>query len=209
MPFDVYCVVMTFFRHTASGPGAAGDIWVTTMNTTGSGTLAATHTAWSTFVASVMSGGLGAILPNDTQITDLRTDQLDSITGKNNAQVKSGVALVGTGAGATLSPRDALVIGLRSSLPTRMGRGRMFWPAPDAGHLTSTGLLVGADATIIANAFGNAMTTFKATAQPIVLHRKIHPLTYEIVLTVTVGTVLGTQRRRSNKVTQTYASKTI
>lgn len=200
---------MTFFRHTASGPGAAGDIWVTTMNTTGSGTLAATHTAWSTFVSAVMAGGLAAILPNDTSITDLRTDQLDSITGKNNAQTKSGVALVGTGAGATLSPRDALVVGLRSALPTRMGRGRMFWPAPDASHLTSTGLIVGADATTLANAFGNAMTTLKATTLPIVLHRKIHPLTYEVVTYVTIGTILGTQRRRSNKVTQSFATKTI
>jgi hypothetical protein len=138
---------MTFFRHTASGPGAAGDIWVTTMHSSGSGTVAATHTAWQTFVTSWMSGGYGAMIPNDTSITDLRTDQLDSISGKNNAQTKSGVSLVGTGAGATQSPRDALIVGLRTALPTRSGRGRMFWPAIDATHMTATGLVSGTDLT--------------------------------------------------------------
>lgn len=200
---------MTFFRHTASGPGAAGDIWVTTMHSSGAGTLSATHTAWQTFVTSWMSGGYAAMLPNETTITDLRTDQLDSISGKNNAQTKSGVSLVGTGAGATQSPRDCLIVGLRTALPTRSGRGRMFWPAPDATHMTATGLLSGTDATTLSNAFGTALTTFKATAAPIMLHRKIHPLTFDLVTYVTVGTVLGSQRRRTNKVAAVYASKTV
>jgi hypothetical protein len=200
---------MTFFRHTASGPGAAGDLWVTTMSSNGSGTLAATHTAWQTFVTSFMTSAFQALLPTTTQITDLRTDQLDAVTGKNAAQTKSGVSLAGSAATGQMSPRDCTVIGLRTALPTRAGRGRMFWPGVAAARLSSTGLISTVDATSIVNGFSTALTTFKATATPVILHKKIHPLTFELVTYVTVGNVLGTQRRRTNKVTQAYATHTV
>jgi hypothetical protein len=147
------------------------------------------------------------MIPNDVTITELATDSLDPLTGRNTAQVKSAVALAGTGTGATLPPRDCVVVGLRTALPTKSGRGRMFWPCVDAGHLTPTGLLVGTDATTLSNAFGNAMTTLKVTAQPVVWHQKTR--NFDTVLYITVGTVLGTQRRRTNRVFNSYATKTI
>jgi hypothetical protein len=158
-------------------------------------------------VSSFFSGAYAAMIPNDVTLTELATDQLDGVTGRNTAQTKSAVALVGTGAGATQSPRACLVVGLRTALPTRAGRGRMFWPAPDATHMTATGLLSGTDATSLANAFGTALTTFKTTAQPVVWHQKTK--TFDSVTYVTVGTILGTQRRRTNRVFNSYASKTV
>jgi hypothetical protein len=147
------------------------------------------------------------MIPNDVTITELVTDALDAATGKNTAQTKSAVALVGTGAGATTSPRDCVVVGLRTALPTRAGRGRMYWPAPDATHLTPTGMLIGGDASALAIAFGNAMTTLKTSTIPVVWHQNTK--TYDNVTYVTVGSIIGTQRRRTNRVFNAYATKTI
>lgn len=97
------------------------------MHSSGAASLAATHTAWQAFVSSFVSGSIGAMWPNDVTLTELATDQLDGVTGKNAAQTKSSVALAGTGAGGTGSPRVSLVVGLRTALPTRAGRGRMYW----------------------------------------------------------------------------------
>ena len=47
------------------------------------------------------------------------------------------------------------------------------------------------------------MTTFLAVAQPVVFHRAT--LTSDNVIDVKVGDIVGTQRRRTNKDTQTYA----
>ena len=66
---------------------------------------------------------------------------------------------------------------------------------------------MGADATTLADAFGAALTTLKATTSPIVLHRD--NMAFDIVTYVSVGVILGTQRRRTNKVANSYATKTI
>lgn len=201
---------MTLFRHRAQGPGSAGDVWSTTLWSNGAASLAATHTAWQTFVSSFISGTLGAMWPNEYSITDLITDQVDTSSHKNTAQVRSSVSYVGTGAGATPSPRAALVIGLRTALPTKAGRGRMYWLSPDSSHYTATGLFVGADLTTIANGFGTALTTFKATSQPVVVHIPTSGgITFDSITYAAASSIPGTQRRRTNRVAGSYATKTI
>jgi hypothetical protein len=138
----------------SSGPGAAGDVWTTTLHSQSASTLANAHTAFVTLVSGFITTTLAPMWPNDISANSVITDQLDATTGKNVSQTSSTVSLPGTGAGATLPGRDALVIGLRTASSTRRGRGRMF-------------------------------------------------------VTVTVGNVLGTQRRRTNKVVTSYASATV
>jgi hypothetical protein len=198
---------MTFYRHRVSGPGSAGDVWTTTMHSSGAANLATVHAAWGAVINTFWTGTYGAMLPNEVGANEIVTDQIDAVTGRNTAQARSAVAYLGTGAGATGSPRVCTVIGLKTALPTRSGRGRMFWPAPDSGHLTPTGLLVSADAGTIATAFGNALTTFKATSSPVIWHESTKSV--DNITIVSVGIILGTQRRRTNKVQNAYSTKTI
>lgn len=198
---------MTVFRHRVTGPGSAGDIWVCTMHSSSANTLASVHTAWTTLINTFHTGTMNALWPTSHSATETITDQLDPLTGKNVAQTSSTISQVGTGAGGTPSPRASVVLGLRTALPTRSGRGRMYYPSPDDSHYASTGLLVAADAATISNGFGAALTTFKATSTPVIFHRKT--LTFDVVLTVTVGVITGSQRRRTNKDNPNYQSHTI
>lgn len=198
---------MPVFLHRMSGPGTAGDVWISTLHTSSAATLSAAHSAWTTFVSSIVSGALGIVWPVATSITNLQTVQLDPATGRQAAQTSSSVALAGTAVGAVLSPRDSIVLSLRSILPTKAGRGRMYLPGPASTFMSATGLLLGATCTNIANACGTAMTTLKATSQPVVYHRATR--TVDNVVDVRVGGVLGSQTRRTNRVFNAYSLKTI
>jgi hypothetical protein len=202
-----YREAVTTFRHRVTGPGSAGDIWVTTMHSSSANTLASVHTAWTTFVNSFLSGTLNAMWNTHMSATETITDQLDPVTGKNVAQSISSISQTGTGVGGSVSPRNCIVIGLRTTLPTRAGRGRMYWPSPDDSHYLTTGLFVSADVTTIDTGFATALTTFKATSQPVVYHRATK--TFDSVVNSATSNVPGTQRRRTNKVTPTYATHSV
>lgn len=198
---------MAVFLHKMSGPGTAGDVWICTMHSSGAGSLATVHTAWSTFVQSIVTGSLGAVWTPAVSITSLSTVQLDPITGKQTAATSSGVALVGTASGTQPSPRDSIVLSKRTVVPTKAGRGRMYLPGPAGASIGTNGLLIGSVATTIANSIGNALTIFKSTSQPVIFHKTTK--TVDNITYVAVGTVLGTQTRRTNRVFNAYATKTI
>lgn len=198
---------MPTFRHRVTGPGAAGDIWVVTLHSNSANTLAAVHTAWDTFVNTFVGTTLKTYWTPDTSTSTVQTDQLDPVTGKNVAQSVSARVIVGTGAGGAVSPRTSLCMSLRTALPTKAGRGRQYWPSPDDSHFTATGLYVTADVATITNAYGPALTTFKATAQPVIYHRSTK--TFDSIIEALGNNVPATQRRRTNKVPVTYSSHAV
>lgn len=199
---------MTIYRHTASGPGTAGDIWTVTMHSSSSATLSSAHSAWTAALTALWgSSSAGQYWSTLTQLTDAQTDQLDPVTGRNVAQDRSALDLKGTDAGQVLPPRVAMVTGLRTDLPTRSGRGRMYWPAPTDSYLSTTGLLLSTTASAVATDWATALGTMATTSPPVILHRASMDTTP--VTSVTVGVVLDTQRRRTNKVAPSYASASL
>jgi hypothetical protein len=187
------------------------------MHSNSASALSTVHTAWQNLISGFITTTLGPMWSTHQSATTVVTDQLDMTSGKNQAQLQSALALVGTGAGNTLSPRSCVVIGLRTIVPTRAGRGRMYWPAPDSTHLSTSGQLMAGDATSICTAFQSRLTTFKATSQPVIYHRPIKdahgvvltPGTIDNITSVTVGVILGTQRRRTNRVANSYTSSNV
>ena len=81
---------MTTYRHRVTGPGSAGDIWVSTLHSSSANTLASVHTAWTTFVNSFCSGTLNAMWNTHQSATEVITDQLDPVTGKQTAKAALG-----------------------------------------------------------------------------------------------------------------------
>lgn len=195
---------MTTFRHRVTGPGPAGDIWTCTLHSVSGQSLTTVHAAWASAVQGFINSTLGPLWPTETQATAVWTDQLDPVTGRNVAQAYSAGDWKGTGTGLQLPQRAAVIVGLRTALPTRSGRGRMFWPAPDSTHLTTTGLLASATAQTIATGWASQLQTMTGTTQPVIFHRKTK--TSDSITSVTVGQVLGTQRRRTNKVPPNYST---
>lgn len=194
---------MATFRHKLSGPLPSGDVWNCTLHSTSSQTLASVHLAFGTFVQNLMNNTVKPLWPTAMSCTGIETDQLDPITGKNLGQELSAVSYVGTGAGAVLPQRATVVIGLRTTLPTRAGRGRFSLPAPDATHLSNEGGLAAATATALATGVATVINGMSGTATIGIYSRKEKTVTP--VIAVTVGQVFGSQRRRTNKVPEDYA----
>lgn len=175
------------------------------MHSSGGATLSAAHSAFVAAVTSFWGGDYGDLLTVDQQCTSIVTDELSPTTGKNVAQAITAVSLKGTrSAGPTTPQRASIVTGLRTALPTRSGRGRMYWPGPAGDVLTVDGELTSGDAGDVAIGWSDALSTMATTSQPIVYHRATRTGTN--VTSVTVSVVLGTQRRRTNKVAPSYAS---
>jgi len=172
------------------------------MHSSSANLLSSVHTAWTTFVNALCTGTMNSRMPNEWSATQTVTNELSPSTGKNVAQLRTTIAQVGTGVGITISPRSSIVVGLRSTLPTRAGRGRMYWPAPHGTILLPNGNLVAADVVAIAAGFANGLATFQATSTPVIFHRA--SLTGHTVVNVVIGEVLGNQRRRTNKSSNAY-----
>lgn len=198
---------MATFRNRVTGPGPAGDIWSCTVHTFGTVSGTTAHAAWNTFLSSVLGTLMEPLWSTETQATESITDQLSDITGKNEAQWRTTLDYKGTGSGLQLPQRSSVVIGLRTSVPTRSGRGRIYLPAPDSTNLTSDGLLSSTVAGNIADAVADALDTLGDVVTPGIYHRETRTITQ--ILQVTVGQVLGTQRRRTNKVPPNYAVATV
>ena len=193
---------MTIFRCRVLGPGPEGDIWSTGIHASGTASIAQVYTAWATLVNDFVTNTIGPMWSTETQATSLIVDQLDPVTGKNTAQVAGATTAKGTGEGNQLPQRVAVVIGTRTSLPTRAGRGRMYWPGLDDTHYTTTGLINTADCATLATGMGTVLNTFSGVCQAVILHRAL--MTTTAITSVSVGQVAGTQRRRTNKVPNNY-----
>lgn len=202
---------MPIFRHTASGPGPAGDVWSTTMHSfSNTASIATAAGSWFTLLTQFWGAGqLGQYLTVDQLLEEAVTDQLDPTTGKNTLQVRTAMTLKGNLAAEPTTPqRASIVTGLRTANATRAGRGRMFWPGPAGSQLTNVGQLTNAIANALAADLGGDLTTFNGTGvQAVIFHRKT--LTYTPITQVTVSINLGTQRRRTNKLGGGYASYNI
>lgn len=195
---------MTIYRHVMSGPGPEGDVWSATLHSESAQTISTVHTAYLAFLSSLIGTTMVPLWSTDTECTAAVTDQLDPVTGANVAQERTALTYVGTATDQVLPQRVAVVIGLRTALPTRAGRGRFYLPAPTIASLTSTGLLSTTVAASLATAAASALNTMASTSAPGVYHRSTISITS--VNQVTVAQVLGSQRRRTNKVPPDYSS---
>jgi len=204
---------MTVFRHRILGNGAGDELWVTTLHTEGAGALADVHTAFNAFAVAIWTGAMAAKWNTNTGMIGTVTDALDAVTGHNVAQATSGDAHFGTATDSPGSPRACIVVGLQTALPTRAGRGRMFWPGPTAASVDDAGKITSGTQSAIVTAFDAALTTLAGVSTPVIYHRKnaAELLLGELPSTtdingIRVGKTLGTQRRRTNKTTNIYAS---
>jgi hypothetical protein len=205
---------MTFYRHLMSGPNPGGDVWNASVHSNSAQALAAVHGQFVTAITTFWGAATEAIFPAGERVTSLSTTQLDPTTGKNVARAESVVSFVGTGAGNAISPRVAIVISLVTALPTRSGRGRLYLPAPTLAQMDANGALLPAAQTTLSTNFAAFVTAMHAIA-PIVVYHAItntggpNPVPSGTEVTsVKVGSILGTQRRRTNKQTNTYVSHT-
>ena len=205
---------MTFYRHLMSGPNPGGDVWNASVHSSSAQALASVHAQFVTAITTFWSAATEAIFPPGERVTGLSTTQLDPTTGKNVARAESVVSFVGTGAGNAPPPRVSIVISLVTALPTRAGRGRLYLPAPALAQMDANGALLAAAQTTLSTNFAAFVTTMHSIAPIVVYHGITNiggpnpvPSGTEVTL-VKVGSILGTQRRRTNKQVNNYVTHT-
>lgn len=181
---------------------------MTTMHSNSTGNLAEAHNAWRAVWANFWGDTYGALVTPQTKITEVITDQLDPIAGTNVGQLVSNDAYTGTGTGKTVSPRSCMILSFTTALPTRSGRGRMYLPSPDSNSYANTGEFTADVCAAVSAAWAfNINSDMSSPTFPVVYHRQLHTGTR--ITGVKVGTIPGTQRRRTNKALNAFSANPI
>jgi len=198
---------MTVYANVLNGV-IPGETWSFTLHTSNvGGTIAAANAAWVTACTLLWDGAappadsIGQMLDVATHTTEADTASLDPGTGKQVNRVSTPLVLAGSAATNQLPPQISVGVSLRTALATRAGRGRFYLPVMTVTQVL-TGKLVAADQTKIATA-AQKMLQSLATAGyvPIIYHRATR--TFDPVVSVDVGDVFDTQRRRRDKLVET------
>jgi hypothetical protein len=209
---------MALFRLTASGPGAGGDFWRTSLHVQSTRPIDAVDGSWQAFLTSFVGGTLAPLWPNDQELSQRITTEITEADGRNISQKESGQVIPGTDITAgTISQRSALVLGLKDGAPTKAGRGRNYWPPLAGTHLDADGNLQSAVRDSVLAGYKAAIDALPTEDTLMIYHRPVFnrqvtppvltkPGTVTRVLTVTAGIIVGTQRRRTNRVQNAYTS---
>jgi hypothetical protein len=129
------------------------------------------------------------------------------------AEVSLNTPTRGGGTSGMLPPQNSVVASLVTPVLGAHGRGRCYLPGTNRGVIESYGIMTGTTPQGIADHF--ALCLFNAGIYgltpwldnwvvPIVTQAK--PINYGRVKSVRVGTIVDTQRRRRNQLTETYSS---
>lgn len=205
---------MSFYRMTARGHLPQGEQFAFSFHTeniggTLSGAGAALHTALGLLWNGVATpaDSIKQCIPSSIGIDASVVDQLDPLTGKNDLQLLTSETLVGTNASDPMINQDSVVVSLRTARATRAGRGRFYLP-PFGEDMSTAGLLLATPQGQVSVAVQKMVQSLNGAGYIVgVFHRST--ITQDAVVSVDVSSVIGTQRRRRNKVIGTRNSHTV
>lgn len=201
---------MGIYYNVAEGNFPAGDVWQIGLHTTNpAGTVEDAAAAWSAAADDFFNGadttdGYLAICNSGLELTGYSTTEIDQSTGRNLGRIDSIATAVGGLTTAQLPNNNAIVASFRSALATRGGRGRFYLPAPDASEVLTSGLIDPDAIGTILGALGLMSTSLTGSSYlPIIWHRSTRTST--AIVSVDVGNVMDSQRRRRNKLVESRA----
>jgi len=165
----------------------------------------AVATAWAAAMTTLFTtAAYKAFLPAMTECTYASASTADA-EFRQTTKTTETLALSGTASTVATTFQTASIVSLDTAYATRWGRGRWYLPGPNDTGLAAAGYFFSAAyTTALAAAVTSALTTFNATAQLQIAHRKASksgPAAYTLTA-VTGGTVSdmpATQRRRADK----------
>lgn len=205
---------MTFYRHTLSG-AVDGELWAINWYTSDGGAgniddaqaalVAAANTLWTDGGAGA---GWGPQVPSIVTLTSAKTASLNALTFKQQSTRIGALALAGTNVGNMAPAQCAIVASLRTDLATHAGRGRIYLPAPSVSALGVSGQLASTPQTNASHAVAHMLSGMHTAGyQPIIWHRGSHTGTN--IISVDVGQIVDTQRRRRDKLIETRVSTAV
>ena len=192
---------MALYRLVASGT-TPGETFTFTMHATGTISTGDAATAFGDALTACWAAGMDDVTPPEVDLTLASAASINEATDGQITRVEVVLALTGVAATEMLPFQVATVISLLTASATRHGRGRFYLPPLAAGTLAD-GRVSGAAITSIDaawTAFFDSLNTDGLTM--VVRDRTNHVST--AVTSARVGDVFDTQRRRRNKLTETY-----
>jgi len=192
---------MALYRFVASGT-TPGETFSFTMHAEGNLSTGDAATAFADALTAAWGAGMDDLTTADVDLTLASAATIDPATDGQITRAEVVLALTGVAAGEMLPFQCATVVSLLTASATRHGRGRFYLPplavsVIDQGRVSSASLAVLDTAW---TAFFASLNTDNIT--PVVRNRTGHVST--TVTSARIGDVIDTQRRRRNKLTETY-----
>jgi hypothetical protein len=190
---------MTIYSHKFSGVLPAGDIFAFGFHDSNGVGLAAAHTNAANWLTAFMADMAGQY-NTGLEFTAVTTYQLDVVAPYRTVAVKvDNVASSGSSILNSLPQDLAEVCSLRTSDPSRKGRGRMYLPALDLSSCDSVGQIDPTTRANLVTALTDAFTSCNSGGTVPVVFSRTTGLAQTIV-NFSVGSIFDRQSRRINKV---------
>jgi hypothetical protein len=192
---------MALHRFVASGT-TPGETFSFTLHAESNLSTGDAATAFADALTAAWGAGMDDSTTADVDLTLASAATIDPATDGQITRAEVVLALTGVDAGEMLPFQCATVVSLLTASATRHGRGRFYLPplavsTIDQGRISSAALAVLDTAW---TAFFDSLNTDGVT--PVVRNRTGHIST--TVTSARIGDVIDTQRRRRNKLTETY-----
>lgn len=147
-----------------------------------------------------------------TVADDVLVTELDGALVHGVSQGQEPLTLAGTASGDPLPPQVAVVGSKVSVLPTRRGRGRLYFPPPSVAS-DDGGRLATGDRDIYAAGLKNMFNVIRAAAggayTTVIVHKDFIPSAFTQFDQIKVGDVFDTQRNRRSKLKEAYTIETL
>lgn len=194
---------MALYRMVASGT-TPGEQWSFTLHAEGNLSTADAATAFGDALTACWAAGMDDLTTPEVDLTLASVAALDPATDGQLTRAEVVLALTGVVDGEMLPFQCATVISLLTASATRHGRGRFYLPPLSATFLLNGKLNSTAMTTLDTawTAFFDSLNTDGVS--PVVRNRTGHISTP--VTGARVGDVIDTQRRRRNKLVETYTA---
>lgn len=201
---------MGLYRNVITGHESGESFTFTFSTFNAAGTVAGAAAALNTAIGLLWNGvaspadSIKQLYPAATGIDQTFAVEIDPLTGHQLGKTVNAAALVGTDANGPLPPQCACVVSLRTALFTKRGRGRFYLPAFSTDKVAA-GRILAAAVTQVATAAQKMVQSLNGAGYTVcVYHRDTK--THDNVVTVDVGDVFDTQRRRRDKLIETRTS---
>ena len=189
----------------------AGETFTFTLHTfNAAGTVAGAAAAWHTALGLLWNGvatpadSIKQLIPTTSHIISSSATEIDPLTGKNLGQVITAEALVGTDANGPVPPQCAVTVSLRTAVFNKAGRGRFYLPAYGTDKVLA-GRILPLAVTQTATAAQKMVQSLNGAGYTVCVYHRASR-THDNVVSVNVGDVFDTQRRRRDKLVEARTS---
>lgn len=204
---------MTVFRHRATGTHTGGgEQWTFGLYSEGTGTVDEAESAWDSGVTSFFTS-MGAAIPSTVSVLTTSTASIDETTGAQITRRELANAAAGTGTAESLPFQVTPVVSLRTLLATRAGRGRFYAPSLGVDQISGGRMLPAARTALADAALAMLQQLMISGLIPVIFHRTasagVEQFSRTQIVSLDVGDVLDTQRRRRNALIESRESRTL